>query len=312
MKTLRVISAVIVVLGFSVVANAQATRTWVSGVGDDVNPCSRTAPCKTFAGAISKTASCGEISVLDPGGFGAVTITKSISLNGEGTLAGILAAGVSAIIVNGNGIVVSINNLSLNGACTGIHGVNAVQFAALNIEHCQIYNFGTAGTSAGVFVNVGATQSKVRIADTQIWNNAKFGVSANAAGGGKVRIVLSNVGIFGTTAAGGSGGSAVDLNSNVSASIFNSQLTENNGAGIFMEQTSADANVFGTTLSDNLFGLFLGNGGSPTCRVYGSQITNNSTDGIHIAAGSALTHGNNAVQNNAGAQAFTGASLGTQ
>jgi len=65
-------------------AQAQATRTWVSGVGDDANPCSRTAPCKTFAGAISKTAAGGEISVLDPGGFGAVTITKSITINGDG------------------------------------------------------------------------------------------------------------------------------------------------------------------------------------------------------------------------------------
>src|SRR4051794_1913927 len=76
-------------------ANAQATRTWVSGVGDDANPCSRTAPCKTFSGAISKTAACGEISVLDPGGFGVVTITKSITINGTGTLAGILSAGTN-------------------------------------------------------------------------------------------------------------------------------------------------------------------------------------------------------------------------
>ena len=52
--------------------NAQATRTWVSGVGDDVNPCSRTAPCKTFAGAISKTAAGGYINCIDPGGFGGV------------------------------------------------------------------------------------------------------------------------------------------------------------------------------------------------------------------------------------------------
>src|SRR6187431_1230311 len=96
----------IALLGFFVVlmtngpAFAQATRTLVSGVGDDVNPCSRTAPCKTFAGAISKTAAKGEISVLDPGGFGAVNITKSITLNGDGTLAGILASLVNGIIVN--------------------------------------------------------------------------------------------------------------------------------------------------------------------------------------------------------------------
>src|SRR4028119_1817543 len=75
-------------------ANAQATRTWVSGVGDDVNPCSRTAPCKTFAGAISKTATNGEINVLDSGGFGSINITKSITIDGAGAHGSILAANV--------------------------------------------------------------------------------------------------------------------------------------------------------------------------------------------------------------------------
>src|SRR5216684_7918110 len=80
--TVRIFVLLVFTLGLASLAQAQATRTWVSGVGDDANPCSRTAPCKTFAGAISKTAKDGEISVLDPGGFGAVTITKSITLNG--------------------------------------------------------------------------------------------------------------------------------------------------------------------------------------------------------------------------------------
>src|SRR5688572_27930911 len=84
---------------FSAPAQAQATRTWVSGVGDDVNPCSRTAPCKTFAGAISKTAAGGEINCLDPGGFGAVTITKSITISCPYTEGGTLAAG-NGITVN--------------------------------------------------------------------------------------------------------------------------------------------------------------------------------------------------------------------
>src|SRR5881296_1127694 len=91
--TLSVVAIATFMLAFAAMAQAQATRTWVSGVGDDANPCSRTAPCKTFAGAISKTAASGEISVLDPGGFGAVTITKAITLDGDGTLAGILSAG---------------------------------------------------------------------------------------------------------------------------------------------------------------------------------------------------------------------------
>src|SRR4051812_6885105 len=104
--------------------HAQATRTWVSGVGDDANPCSRTAPCKTFAGAISKTADKGEISVLDPGGFGAVTITKGITINGEGTLAGILSATVNGIIVNAPATAtVYIHNISINGGGSGPDGI---------------------------------------------------------------------------------------------------------------------------------------------------------------------------------------------
>src|ERR1043166_2925032 len=88
-------------LGLSVLpASAQATRTWVSGVGSDANPCSRTAPCITFAGAISKTAAGGEIDCLDPGGFGAVTITKSMTIDCGTNAGGILNAGTSGVIVN--------------------------------------------------------------------------------------------------------------------------------------------------------------------------------------------------------------------
>src|SRR6476469_1756213 len=105
-KLFRLLLGISLAVGFASGAFAQATRTWVSGVGDDANPCSRTAPCKTFAGAISKTAPGGEISVLDPGGFGAVTITKSITLttdggSGEGS---ILASGTNGIVISGAGV----------------------------------------------------------------------------------------------------------------------------------------------------------------------------------------------------------------
>src|SRR5438477_5281721 len=108
------------VVGGASRAGAQATRTWVSGVGDDANPCSRTAPCKTFAGAISKTAPGGEIDALDPGGFGTVTITKSITIDGGGAgLAGVLASGTNGIVISNTGatpIVVTLRNLTINGA----------------------------------------------------------------------------------------------------------------------------------------------------------------------------------------------------
>src|SRR5437016_14384669 len=89
----------LVALLYAAPAQAQ-TRTWVSGVGNDANPCSRTAPCKTFAGAISKTAASGEINCLDPGGFGAVTITKSITILCDEEIGHILVAGTNAIVVN--------------------------------------------------------------------------------------------------------------------------------------------------------------------------------------------------------------------
>jgi hypothetical protein len=306
MKTLRVLSAVILVLGFSVVANAQATRTWVSGVGDDANPCSRTAPCKTFAGAISKTANCGEISVLDPGGFGAVTIVKSIVINGRGTLAGILAAGVTGVIINGAGISVTLKDIDINGACSGIHGVRIINAATVNIQGCNIYNFGTAGTSRGVNIENGASINvSVRIDDTSLFNNAFFGVSSEPTGGGTVKLTLNNVRVVAT------GQSAVHIKNDTKATIARSTLNENGGAGIFAEQTSADVNVYNSTMSNNTFGLFVGNGGNPTVRLFASQITDNSTDGIHLVTGNVLTHQNNAIQNNAGSQATTG-NLSTQ
>lgn len=135
------------VLGSSL-AFAQ-TRTWVSGVGDDLNPCSRTAPCKTFAGAISKTAAGGEIDALDDGGFGTVTITKSITIDGGGHLASILGSGTNGVNVNDSAtatpgtIVVTLRNLSINGAGTGLVGVRFSSGAALILDKVQIFGFQT-------------------------------------------------------------------------------------------------------------------------------------------------------------------------
>src|ERR1700761_44414 len=119
-------------LAFAAPAEAQATRTWVSGVGDDANPCSRTAPCKTFAGAISKTAPAGEINVLDPGGFGAVTITKSITITSESPEAGVLVSGTNGIVINaGPTDTVILKGLDIEGLGTGLNGISIL--AGLNV-----------------------------------------------------------------------------------------------------------------------------------------------------------------------------------
>jgi hypothetical protein len=152
-------------------AAAQATRTWVSGVGDDANPCSRTAPCKTFAGAISKTATGGAISVLDPGGFGSVTITKSISLVADGDLGSILSSGTNGIIINvGANDVVNLFGLEIHGASKsgspGLSGVKVIGAGRVNIIDCFIHDFATAG----VEVVPTAVTTKVAVERTQIAN----------------------------------------------------------------------------------------------------------------------------------------------
>jgi len=163
----RILALAIVMAVGTSLAEAQATRTWVSGVGDDANPCSRTAPCKTFAGAISKTAAGGEINVLDPGGFGAVTITKSISIVNEGSLGGILASLTNGVIVNaGANDVVVLRGLDINGAGNGINGIRFLAGGALHVENCTIYGFTGKGIDARP-----TTASVLFVTDTIIRNN---------------------------------------------------------------------------------------------------------------------------------------------
>ena len=158
---------------FAAPASAQATRTWVSGVGDDANPCSRTAPCKTFAGAISKTAAAGEIECLDPGGFGAVTITKSITIDCEpaGQVGGVLVSGTNGIVVAG-GTQVQLIGIDFDGIGTGLNAV-LVNGSNVNVSiiHCLMYEFQSASSTTGAAVLVTGSGSKVYMQNDIIRNN---------------------------------------------------------------------------------------------------------------------------------------------
>ena len=156
-------------------AAAQATRTWVSGVGDDANPCSRTAPCKTFAGAISKTATGGEINVLDPGGFGAVTITKSISIIST-IQAGVLVSGTNGIIVNApDGSTVLLEGLDIEGLGTGLNGVQIIGGGRTMIRKCTIRNFSQSG------VNLVGSAARAFVTDSLLLHN-NIGVNVTTPG----------------------------------------------------------------------------------------------------------------------------------
>src|SRR5215467_8241893 len=188
------------VLGTTLMS-AQSSRTWVSGVGDDANPCSRTAPCKTFAGAISKTAAGGEIDALDPAGYGALTITKAITIDGGGgQVASVLVAGTNGIVVQaGPNDVVILRNLRFNGIGTGINGIRFLSGKDLNVESCYIFGFTTNGID--IALNQ-ATAASAHVIDTVIKNNGGVGVrAANAVapnvlvGIDNTKVILDTIGI---------------------------------------------------------------------------------------------------------------------
>jgi hypothetical protein len=177
-------------------AHAQATRTWVSGVGDDVNPCSRTAPCKTFAGAISKTAAGGEINAIDPGAFGAVTITKAITLDVKGQTGGVLNSGTNGIIVNaGESDSVVLRGLDIyggGGSCGGLNGVRILKAGSVRIEDSTI----ARQQKAIEIANSAATD--VLVNRVEISDNCTHGVAVTPTGTAAVTIRDSTITNSGT------------------------------------------------------------------------------------------------------------------
>jgi len=287
---MRRIATLAIFLGFltpmlaSAPAHAQATRTWVSGVGDDANPCSRTAPCKTFAGAISKTATGGEIDCLDPGGFGAVTITKSITLDcgGGGIVGSILASGVNGIIINAAGGNVVIRNLSINGAGTnlGVRGISILAANNVNVENSHIMNF-----TQQCIADVRPTAGNLVVNNVDARFCALAGV-ATATSGGTLRLAVNNV-------RSTNNGQGVSLSPNTNATITNSVLSDNTNAGIDNE----GANVFadGNAIGSNNNGV--NNGGGATW-LSNNHVSWNTTNAVNVAAGTVNTYGTNQLNGN--------------
>jgi hypothetical protein len=249
------LTLLVFMIGLASIAQAQ-TRTWVSGVGDDLNPCSRTAPCKTFAGAISKTSAGGEIDCLDPGGFGTVTITKSITIDGT-TGAGfgsILAAGTNGVNVNDsatatpNTIIVMLKNLSINGASTGFDGIRFIAGKTLYVEGCHIFGFrGNSTNSDGIeiLVNSAAATFAVHVKDTKIENNTgnaiRQGVTAGTlnASYDNLRLASNANGLSATGGTGNISNSVIDTNSSSGLAASggavinaNNNIVTTNGTGI--------------------------------------------------------------------------------
>ncbi|GGI29216.1 right-handed parallel beta-helix repeat-containing protein [Bradyrhizobium guangdongense] len=311
--SLAVVALVLSFLFSTIPSYAQASRTWVSGVGDDANPCSRTAPCKTFAGAISKTAAGGEISVLDPGGFGAVTITKAISITNDGVgEAGVLVSGTNGIVVAaGASDVVNVRGVVIDGFGTGLSGIRITSAGSVNVQNCVIKNFSGGGTGTGIsfapnatsqlFVsdsivsnNSGGIQVATASAGThgifavlnrvQVENNATFGIKVDGTGGtgaisatARDSVSAGNLtnGIWATAP---SGASAIRLLVDRSAAVNNA------GVGILSDGPSTQVILNNSAVTGNITGLSFTNGGTMPSLKNSAVAGNRVTDGTSSAA----------------------------
>jgi hypothetical protein len=174
-------------------AQAQATRTWVSPQGDDVNPCQRTNPCKTFAGAMSKTALGGEVDVLAPGNFGPANITQSVTIDGTGSLASSNGITINLTLATDAAKTVIIRGLSLSGGGISVNGVNVLAANKVSIEDSVVDGF----TAAGIHVAAG----QVFISNTTIRKNGDVGLAVEGTGQAgieDVNIVFNNTAVVGS------------------------------------------------------------------------------------------------------------------
>ena len=270
------------VFAFGSAAQAQAFRTWVSGVGDDANVCSRTAPCKTFTGAISKTAAGGEVNILDSSGYGFVTITKSITIDGAGAFASILAAsGTTGITINAGATdVVTIRNLSINGVGTGLDGIRFTSGKALNIDNVKIFGF----TGDGIEANKTASGA-LHIEEGIISDCAGAGIRI-ASSSGAVSTVVGRTRIHNC-------GSGIQASGNALLDIRDSDFFANNIA-LLVDAASAQASVFNVRFAGNSVGITAKAG---VARIIGNTFFSNST-GINPAGGSICSTGNNRFAGN--------------
>jgi hypothetical protein len=308
----RMLAAAAIVAGgtalYAAPAAAQATRTWVSGVGDDVNPCSRTAPCKTFAGAISKTASGGEINCLDPGGYGTLTITKSITIDCTGTFGSTLnSGGINGFVINDsasgtpNTAKVMLRGLSIDGAGTtpGLNGIRFISGSTLAVEDVFIQNQnGGFGISFQPSANGNLSLHNVQIIDT---GNGAIGggILVQPTGTGAARVAIDDV-VFQTN---GGAGVKVDTTGNTGSGVFvkisNSQI---NGSNDGLQVTGSGAVAVAMLITSEVFS----NGGvginalgaNARIEVSDSTITSNGV-GVSASGGGLVTSfGDNRLRRN--------------
>jgi hypothetical protein len=309
-SSLKYLLAVCVLVASASLLQAQATRTWVSGVGDDLNPCSRTAPCKTFAGAISKTAEGGEIDALDPGGFGGVTITKAITIEGThgagfGSILNASVTGVTINVTTGtfvNTAVVILRSLYIQGASqspTGSpgpsRGVNYVKGARVFINDCHFENQVTSGITANL-TSAGALF--VRDCD---FENTSVAITATTTVA-PLFVDATNISVHGNT-------NGVLYNAGSAGTVTNSYFARNIGGNAVSAANGTIVNVTHCHFRSNTTAINAAAGS--TVRVNENELFDNTT-GFGGTAASFQSGVTNKLAGNGASQTPTGTPLITQ
>jgi hypothetical protein len=285
-------------------AYAQATRTWVSGVGDDVNPCSRTAPCKTFAGAISKTAAGGEIDCLDPAGFGTLTITKSITIDCTGTFGSVLnSGGINGFVINDSAtatpgtVEVKLRGLSINGAGTtpGLNGIRFISGRSLLVEDVIIQN---QKSGNGISLQPsGAIQ--VSLNHVTIVGGAG-GILVQPTGTGTATLSVRDVEITNNTSHGIRVDSTANTGTRNNVKIYDSDLS-NNAQGLTVTAVPGNAPngviMSDSTVTGNTTGI-VASGGFATVRVTDTIIVGNNTGVSVLNSAAIFSYGDNVLDAN--------------
>lgn len=274
--------------------SAQSTRTWVSGIGDDANPCTRTAPCRTFEGALARTAACGEISVMDAGGFGTVTITKSVTIDGSGTNASILnGGGMTGIVVNlaasDSCNTVVLRNLSIQGggspSSVGLAGIRFTGAVATNlfVQHVAI-----AHQQRGIDVQPGVPNHRLFLKDVDVDRTTVHGIHVRPDAGKLVRLHFHDV------RSRGSAGDGLHLANNTQGTINQSQFEANNGNGVIAASNSVFVTLAETVMANNLTNGLANY--SPATVIDGCTIAGNLGSGAFNNSGAGLySNGTNRI-----------------
>ena len=308
MTTFRpaLLAASLLALGVSIApAHAQLARTFVSSFGSDANDCNRLTPCRTFQRAHDNTLAAGEITVLDPGGYGSVTITKGISIINDGVgEAGVLVSG------GGNGITVNISGagaVSLRGLTVkgiGFGGGNGIVLSnglSLTIENCAIRTL-TGSGAIGYGIKIEPTGlSDLAILNTIISNNMQWGVSIVPIGAGTVVATLSRVQLLnnnqdGLLIASGVAGATGPIN----AVAEDSLAARNSLAGFNVASFGPQASLMliRSVIAHNITGVQVGVGAAATLRVGQSSLTGNQTSWA-VSSGAVLqSYGDNNINGN--------------